>query len=405
LDGPRTVVVDEGNEIRGGVVRKVYRLSGERVAVREGSTVDAAVGDHLGSVTVLAQGGSVAGATRYLPYGTIRFEGGVWPTDRRFTGQRWEGALGLYDYNARFYDPALGRFLQPDPVVPEPGNPQALHRYAYVYNNPLRYTDPSGHFAWFVAVPVGALIGAGITYGFQVAANISQNGLNVQAFTEVNWAAVGGGAVAGAVGAATFGVGTAVLGAGLAGTVAAGAISGAAAGQAARATENVLSGQAVTAGLGNPHDLLHDAAIGAILSGISYGVAKAWHHSSSTLLAQHYGTDLPPQIRTAFQGWTAERVTFREGTCLYRIHSGRPYGSWWMLEPPAGELQFRIDYAVRPEWNAATEMAILTVPRGESLSGWIGRAAYQGGIYIGGGVQVYLLKVPKGWVSSGPVPW
>jgi hypothetical protein len=63
--------------------------------------------------------------------------------------------------------------------VPEPGNPQALNRYAYVYNNPLKYTDPSGHFTWFVAVPVGALIGAGITYGFQVAANISQNGLNV----------------------------------------------------------------------------------------------------------------------------------------------------------------------------------------------------------------------------------
>jgi hypothetical protein len=30
--------------------------------------------------------------------------------------------------------------------VPEPGNPQALNRYAYVYNNPLRYTDPSGHW-------------------------------------------------------------------------------------------------------------------------------------------------------------------------------------------------------------------------------------------------------------------
>jgi RHS repeat-associated protein len=65
--------------------------------------------------------------------------------DRRFTGQRWEASLGLYDYRARFYDPALGRFLQPDPIVPEPGNPQGLNRYAYVYNNPLRYTDPSGH--------------------------------------------------------------------------------------------------------------------------------------------------------------------------------------------------------------------------------------------------------------------
>jgi RHS repeat-associated protein len=76
----------------------------------------------------------------------IPAESGLFPTDRRFTGQRWEASLGLYDYKARFYDPTLGRFLQPDPIVPEPGNPQALNRYAYVYNNPLRYTDPTGHY-------------------------------------------------------------------------------------------------------------------------------------------------------------------------------------------------------------------------------------------------------------------
>jgi len=94
----------------------------------------------------------VAGVTRYLPYGVIRWESGLWSTDRRFTGQRWEASLGLYDYKARFYDPTLGRFLQPDPIVPEPGNPQALNRYAYVYNNPLRYTDPSGHCPWCVVI-------------------------------------------------------------------------------------------------------------------------------------------------------------------------------------------------------------------------------------------------------------
>jgi RHS repeat-associated protein len=77
----------------------------------------------------------------------IPAESGLFPTDRRFTGQRWEQGLGLYDYRARFYDPTLGRFLQPDPLVPELGNPQALNRYAYVYSNPLRYTDPSGHAA------------------------------------------------------------------------------------------------------------------------------------------------------------------------------------------------------------------------------------------------------------------
>ncbi|MBU0492465.1 MAG: RHS repeat-associated core domain-containing protein, partial [Chloroflexi bacterium] len=67
-------------------------------------------------------------------------------TDYRFTGQRFESMIGgLYDYGARFYDPLLGRFVSADTVVPGAGNPQALNRYAYVLNNPLKYTDPTGH--------------------------------------------------------------------------------------------------------------------------------------------------------------------------------------------------------------------------------------------------------------------
>ena len=80
------------------------------------------------------------------------------PTDRRFTGQRWEASLGLYDYRARFYDPALGRFLQPDPLVPEPGNPQALNRYAYVYHNPLRSIDGDGHLPVVPLLVAGAIL-------------------------------------------------------------------------------------------------------------------------------------------------------------------------------------------------------------------------------------------------------
>jgi hypothetical protein len=49
-------------------------------------------------------------------------------------------------YRARYYHPALGRFVSADTVVPEAGNPQALNRYGYVFNNPLRYVDPTGHF-------------------------------------------------------------------------------------------------------------------------------------------------------------------------------------------------------------------------------------------------------------------
>ena len=56
----------------------------------------------------------------------------------------------MYWYASRAYDPAIGRFVSPDSIVPEPGNPQSLNRYSYVYNNPLGYVDPSGNSAeWF----------------------------------------------------------------------------------------------------------------------------------------------------------------------------------------------------------------------------------------------------------------
>ena len=58
----------------------------------------------------------------------------------------WDSGLGLYDYNARYYDPHSGRFISADTLVPDPASPQAFNRYAYVLGNPLRYSDPTGHF-------------------------------------------------------------------------------------------------------------------------------------------------------------------------------------------------------------------------------------------------------------------
>ena len=51
----------------------------------------------------------------------------------------------MYFYQARYYDGALGRFIQADSIVPDFTDPQALNRYSYVLNNSLKYTDPSGH--------------------------------------------------------------------------------------------------------------------------------------------------------------------------------------------------------------------------------------------------------------------
>jgi len=66
-------------------------------------------------------------------------------TDRLFTGQRQLADLGIYQFGARFYSPKLGRFLSADSIVPQPFNPQSLNRYSYGLNNPVRYTDPTGH--------------------------------------------------------------------------------------------------------------------------------------------------------------------------------------------------------------------------------------------------------------------
>jgi hypothetical protein len=53
----------------------------------------------------------------------------------------------LIQMGARWYDAQLGRWISADSIVPEPGNPQSFNRYSYVNNNPLKYTDPTGHFS------------------------------------------------------------------------------------------------------------------------------------------------------------------------------------------------------------------------------------------------------------------
>ncbi|MGB3058500.1 MAG: RHS repeat-associated core domain-containing protein, partial [Anaerolineae bacterium] len=96
--------------------------------------------------TVNETGGRLS-EIRYKPWGESRYTFGATPTQRRFTGQVLdEVAGGLYFYNARYYDPAVGRFTQADTLVPQPQNPQSLNRYSYALNNSVRFSDPSGHY-------------------------------------------------------------------------------------------------------------------------------------------------------------------------------------------------------------------------------------------------------------------
>lgn len=129
-------------------VTKHYYTSGgnQRIATRVAGQVYYIHSDHLGSTTLLTdESGNEVSRIHYSPYGSIIESSGSLPTDRLYTGQRREESIGLYDYRARFYDPYLNQFISPDPIIPDLANPQSWNRYAYVFNNPVRYSDPSGH--------------------------------------------------------------------------------------------------------------------------------------------------------------------------------------------------------------------------------------------------------------------
>ncbi|MDD6832436.1 MAG: hypothetical protein PUE80_04660, partial [bacterium] len=113
------------------------------------------VRDNQGSIVAIADtAGNVLERNDYDPWGVLRnplTQAPYAPADqpslmlgRGYCGHEHLLEFGLINMNARLYDPALCRFLSPDPIVQAPTDPQNFNRYTYCLNNPLRYTDPSG---------------------------------------------------------------------------------------------------------------------------------------------------------------------------------------------------------------------------------------------------------------------
>ena len=104
--------------------------------------------DHLHSAEIMANAsGGLYQHYEYTAYGNSRYTYSTtaFPITRRYTSQAFDEETGLYYYGSRYYDPVIGRFIQPDTLIPNPFDPQAYDRYAYARDNPLFYVDPSGH--------------------------------------------------------------------------------------------------------------------------------------------------------------------------------------------------------------------------------------------------------------------
>jgi RHS repeat-associated protein len=104
------------------------------------------LGDALGSVRQLANSsGSITYARAYDPYGVVTSTSGTASTTYGYTSESYGDSTQLLYLRARFYAPGMGHFLTRDTWAGIYSEPITLNRWAYVRDNPVLLTDPSGH--------------------------------------------------------------------------------------------------------------------------------------------------------------------------------------------------------------------------------------------------------------------
>jgi len=125
-----------------------YVLAGTQlISQTKSGTTSYFLQDGQGSTRGLtSSSGTLTNSYSYTAFGEL-FNSAATGTNYLYTGQQFDTSTGLYSLRARYYTPALGRFLSQDTYPVNFGNPTELNRYGYTGNNPINAMDPSGHFA------------------------------------------------------------------------------------------------------------------------------------------------------------------------------------------------------------------------------------------------------------------
>ena len=140
-----------------GVTKKLHYFTAETglfaifaTQSNGGSTMHYTLKDHQGNLTATISGNTVerlsydAWGRRRNPVG-FGYSNVTHTFDRGYTLHEHYDDFDLINMNGRLYDPVLGRMLSPDIAIQDEHNSQAYNRYSYCFNNPLRFTDPSGY--------------------------------------------------------------------------------------------------------------------------------------------------------------------------------------------------------------------------------------------------------------------
>jgi len=145
--------------------------------------------DALGTPETLTDASGTVTHQSFDPFGARPDGSATLATRIGYTGQHQDDDLALIDMGGRVYDPLAGRFTTADPVLQAPYSSQGQNRYAYVFNDPINLTDPSGFSADGVGAGGGAFAGE-LLIGGLARASISSGALT--------GAGIGGGVAGGA---------------------------------------------------------------------------------------------------------------------------------------------------------------------------------------------------------------
>jgi RHS repeat-associated protein len=137
-------------DLAGNTLQNYVFFNGMRIARRDASgTVHFYFSDHLGThslITDLQGDMPPQEESDYYPYGGEIPVSGSDSNHYKFTGKERDIESGLDNFGARYDASSSGRFMTPDALGGNLVNPQSLNKYPYVYNNPLRYIDPTGMY-------------------------------------------------------------------------------------------------------------------------------------------------------------------------------------------------------------------------------------------------------------------